>query len=263
MDIRMVRMAVATGLLLAGASHADACECIENPPCAAVWKADAVFVGTVVNSAQEPLGGSLNWMVHTVAVNQRLQGAIDSFVTLIAGNRPSAEQIEASKASAGPLLATSTCDFRFELGRQYVIYARKTADGRWTTSACSGTKAFEDAAEDLDYLASIPTAEPTGRVYGSVEKTVVDAANPASPSVVPASGITVALTSTSGELTTTTNAEGTWDITVPPGDYTIAPVVPQTVRVYGAPFRASVPARGCAPVRFSLIANGPDRDRAR
>ena len=132
-------------------------------------------------------------MVHTVAVNQRLQGAIDSFVTLISGNRPSAEQIEASKASAGPLLATSTCDFRFELGRQYVIYARKTADGRWTTSACSGTKAFEDAAEDLDYLASIPTAEPTGRVYGSVEKTVVDAANPASPSVVPASGITVAL----------------------------------------------------------------------
>ena len=219
--------------------------------------ADVVFVGTVIDQVREPVGGSLGWTVYSVFVNQRLRGAVDSpYVTLVPGNRPSVEQIEASKSSTALGSVASSCDYNFELGRQYVIYARKTADGRWTTSPCSGTKLVENATEDLDYIASIPAAEPTGRVYGSIERTVVNPADHASPETVPASGITVALTSASASLTTTTDSEGKLDVRVPPGAYTIAPVVPQAVRVYGGPFRASVAARGCAPVHFSLTANG-------
>ena len=253
-----VYVALAALLLIfsAGTRRAEACSCFENPPCAAVWKADAVFVATVIDHVQESVGGSISWTVYNVSVNQRLHGAVDSLlVTLVPGNRPSAEQIEASKSSTA-VEWMSTCDYKFELGRQYVIYARKTADGRWTTSFCSGTKLVEQATEDFDYIASIPAAESTGRVYGSIERTVINPANPASPEAVPASGITVALTSASARLTTTTDSEGKIDVRVPPGDYTIAPVVSQAVRVYGAPFQASVPARGCAPVHFSLTANG-------
>jgi hypothetical protein len=256
---RVRHLALATVLLVSAtaARPAEACECAANPPCAAVWKADAVFVGTVVDRVQEPVGGLLSWTVYGVSVSQRLNGAVSpSFVTLVPGNRPSTEQIEASKSSAGVGWTGSTCDYNFELGRQYVIYARKTSDGRWTTSQCSGTKLVEEAAEDFDYIASIPAAEPTGRVYGRIEKTVVNPANPASPEVVPASNITVALTSASARLTTTTDSEGKLDVSVLPGDYGIAPIVPPAVRVYGAPLRASVPARGCAPVYFSLTANG-------
>jgi hypothetical protein len=54
----------------------------------------------------------------------------------------------------------------------------------------------------------------------------------------------------------TTDADGKLDVQVPPGDYTITPVVPETIRVYGAPFRTSVHARGCAPVQFSVVSNG-------
>jgi hypothetical protein len=214
-----------------------------------------VFVATVLDRVQEPVGGSISWTVHNVAVSQRLHGVIDSLITLVPGNPPSAEEIEASKSHTA-LHRSGSCDYNFEPGRQYVIYARKTGDGRWTTSRCSGTKLLEKAAEDLDYIASIPFAEPTGRVYGTIERTVVNPANPASPDVIPASGIPVALTSASTRLTTTTDSEGKIDVTVPPGDYTIAPVVPQAVLVYGAPFRGLVPARGCAPVHFSLTANG-------
>lgn len=252
------QVAVVTVLLAsaAGARLAEACSCSANPPCAAVWQADAVFVGTVIDRVDEHVGGAINWTVHNVAVNQRLHGAIGSFVTLVPGHRPSAEQIEASKSATGLSWISSSCDIRLDIGRQYVIYARRTAEGRWTTSTCSGTKLLEKAAEDLDYIAGIPTEEPTGRVYGRIERVVVGSANPPSPEAIPARGITVALTSASGRWTTTTGSDGRLDVRVPPGDYTIAPVVPQTVRVYGAPSRASVPARGCAPVHFSLVANG-------
>src|SRR5688500_10046121 len=77
---------------------AAACSCGANPPCAAVWRADAVFVGTVVDRTPERVGGSLSWTVHKVAVNQTLRGSVDSFITLVPGSRPTAEQIAASQS---------------------------------------------------------------------------------------------------------------------------------------------------------------------
>jgi hypothetical protein len=108
--------------------------------------------------------------VHNVAVNQPLHGSVDPFITLVGAARPTAEQIEASKSSADPLVTMSSCDYNFEPGRQYVIYARRTDDGRWTTSECSGTKPIERAAADLEYIARIPAAPATGRVYGSIKR---------------------------------------------------------------------------------------------
>jgi hypothetical protein len=146
---RLLLAALLTSLV--GPPAAEACSCDQNPPCAAAWKADAVFIGTIVERTQEPLGGTLSWTVHHVAVNQRLLGAIGPFVTLLpAATRPTAERIEASKAHDDALYLESSCDYTFETGRQYVIYARRTDDGRWTTSECSGTKPIERAAADLD-----------------------------------------------------------------------------------------------------------------
>jgi hypothetical protein len=239
-----------------GLPVAEACVCDLNPPCAATWQADAVFVGTVVTQLPEPLGGSLSWIVRNVAVTQKLRGSVDASITLVPGERPTAEQIAQATSLGAVGWGGSSCEYGLQVGRQYVIYARRTADGRWTTSMCSGTKPIEEAAEDLDYFASLPTAEPAGRVYGKIEKTVLDSTDRATTRVVPATRVTVALTSDSNRLTVMTDAEGKLDVRVPPGEYTIAPVVPQTVRVFGSPIQRLVPARGCAPVYFSLIANG-------
>src|SRR5215217_8920890 len=67
---------------------AAACSCGANPPCAAVWRADAVFIGTVVDRTPERVGGSLSWTVHKIAVSQTFRGSVDSFITLVPGNRP-------------------------------------------------------------------------------------------------------------------------------------------------------------------------------
>src|SRR5262245_538790 len=113
-------VALATVLLVSGtgARSAEACSCFTNPPCAAVWKADAVFVGTIVDTVQEPVGGALHWTVHKVAVNQPLHGAIDSFITLAPADRPTTEQIEASKSNGAGSCAVYQCDYHFELGRR-------------------------------------------------------------------------------------------------------------------------------------------------
>jgi len=142
--VREAALRVALTLLFLGAPvllrTAAACSCQRNPPCAAVWRADAVFVGTVVDRAPERIGGSLSWTVHKIAVGQKLRGSVGSFITLVPGSRPTAERIAASQSHPGELMMRSSCDYDFQLGKQYVIHARRTPDGRWTTSMCTGTK---------------------------------------------------------------------------------------------------------------------------
>ena len=237
----------------AGLRVGEACSCYDNPPCSAVWKADAVFVGTVVETMPEPLGGTISWTVHKIAVNQRLHGSVELSVTLVPGvPRPTDEELKASRLGGASLWKMSTCDYTFEVGRQYVIYARKTAVGRWTTSLCAGTKSVAEATADFEYISRIPGTAPTGRVYGSIERIVShDTREPATP----AAGVRVELRGPD-RRTVITDGDGKFDVQVPPGDYTIAPVVSETIRVYGAPFQTSVAARGCAPVQFGMISNG-------
>jgi len=235
---------------------AQACVCDASPPCFAAWQADAVFVGTVVNEVREPLGGSLTWRVHNVAITQKLRGSVDDAVTMVSGDQPTPAQI-AQAISAGAVgFAGSDCDYGFLAGGRYLIYARRTGNGRWTTSRCSGTKPLALAGQDLDYFASLPAAEPLGRVYGLIERYVIDPSDRAKSRRIPAAGVAVALSSQSNRVTVTTDVEGKVEARVPPGEYTIAPVVPDTVRAYGAPLQRRVAARGCAPVYFSLIADG-------
>ena len=248
---------VAFVALVSGPRLAEACSCSENPPCAAVWRAEAVFIGTAVQQGSESLGGMLSWTVQSVVVDQPLHGTVEPIVTIVPDvERPTAERIEQSRSSPDRLLVSSSCDYFFEAGQQYVIYARRTADGRWTTSSCSGTKLLERAVADLAYIDALPTAPDTGRVYRSIDRIVADPDQRSAFRSVPAEGMAVELVSASGRVMVTTNADGKLDVQVPAGDYTIRPVVPDTVRVYGAPRRGSVPARGCLPVRFSVTSNG-------
>ena len=234
---------------------AGACTCDINatPPCAAVWRADAVFIGTVVEEAVEQIAGNLSWTVHRITVNQRLQGSVDSFVTLAPSWRLTEQEVVESRNTQPDSIRMSTCDYRFKPGRQYLIYAGRAADGRWTTSWCSGTKPIEAAAADLDYIASIALARPTGRIYGNVERTTVDPSSGLSPMPAPAAGVRVALISGSKKRFIKTDADGRINAQVPPGDYTVAPVVPDNVLVSGSPARVLVPPKGCAAVQFSLI----------
>jgi hypothetical protein len=229
------------------------CDINANPPCAAVWRADAVFIGTVAEEAVEPIAGNLSWTVHKINVNHPLQGNVDSSITLGPSWRLTDQELVESRNLSPGSIQMSTCDYRFKPGRQYLIYARRAADGRWTTDWCSGTKPIEAAAADLDYIAGIALARPTGRIYGNVERTTVDPSSGLSLMPAPAAGVRVALISGSKKRFIKTDSDGRINAQVPPGAYTVAPVVPDNVLVSGSPARVLVPPKGCAAVQFSLI----------
>ena len=253
------RVGVLTLLLLAFPGiirPTAACGCMDNPSCSAVWKADAVFVGTVTERRMERIAAHTSWQLTEVAVSQRLRGEIEASVSLVPSVRMSPENIAAAEKLAIDSVTSSTCDYDFEVGRAYIVYATRTPDGRWTTSKCTGTKPLEEALEDLDYIASIPLFPPTGRVTGRIERAVLDPDDPNGTLAVPASDVTVALSGEASRLTVTTDESGQFDVQVPPGEYSVAPEVAETIRVYGAPMRVAVPARGCAPVYFSMSPNG-------
>ena len=258
----MRRLCFRTALLLvllvspAAVRTAEACSCMSNPPCAAAWKADAVFIATAVDTVEEHLGGHLYWTVERLMVTRTLRGAVGSSITMSPLNRPDAEQIAASLAHDKVHAGMNSCAYGFRPGQDYLVYATRHPDGRWTTSLCSGTKPLAEAVPDLEYFASLPTAEPSGRVYGTIERTILDPDDPVKHRNVPASGITIALRTASSRTTATTNAQGELDVRVPPGEYSVAPVVPEAIRVYGSGDRITVAPRGCAPVNFSLISNG-------
>jgi hypothetical protein len=235
---------------------AAACSCFENPPCAVAGRADAVVIGTVLETKRETLGGRLGWTVHTIAVTKTLQGATEPLLTLVPPVTGTEAAIEASRNQPDDMSMGSSCDYQFEVGEQYLIYAQRTPSGRWTTSACAGTKRLTEAGAALDYFADRFRSSPDARIYGSVARIVRDRDDPAGVGQVPAPGVKVALSGPSGRFTITSNAAGEFDVHVPPGDYSIAPVVPASVKVYGSPARTSLRAYACAPVRFSLTPNG-------
>ena len=128
-------------LWLAGTPpDAAACSCMPaGPPCEAFWKVHAVFVGRVLAMAEqpsppwtpgEPLPFGLGVKV-TLAVVERLSG--DS------GDQPTIEITTGRDEGA--------CGYLFEVGRDYVVFARKT-EGRalLSTNICTRTRPVGQAA---------------------------------------------------------------------------------------------------------------------
>ena len=260
MSLRLItRVVLVTACCLSPllASTADACSCYANPPCAAAWKADAVFIARVAYSAMEPAGGKLRWSVHRLNVDQVFLGEVDSSLTFTPHEKPTQQQIDNAAAHAGDVgYAGSSCDFNFKEGETYLVFARRTADGRWTTSICDGTRPLSEAADQVAYLESIPQLHPDGRIYGTVERTVADRERPHEAVAEPVPNLTVAAMVGTQRFTAITNAEGKFEIRVPPGEYTVRPIVPDTMRVYRDRETHVVAARGCALTNFGIIPDG-------
>ena len=227
-----------------------------NPPCAAAWKADAVFIATAVETFEERIGGNLYWTVQRLFVTRTLRGTSITSALMLPSDPPSKEQIAASLSHEKVHAGSNSCSYGFRIGEDYLVYAMRRGDGRWTTAMCTGTKPLAEARADLDYFASLPAAEPVGRVYGSIERTIVDPDDPTKPRSVPAPGIPVSLKGSSSRAAAVTDAKGNYELKGAPGQYNVAPDVPANVRVYGGPTDVTLAARGCAAVNFSLISNG-------
>jgi hypothetical protein len=238
-------------------SAADGCSCSENPPCAGFWTADAVFIGVPTEIREESVNRGKRWVVTQITVDRVFRGHVSNQITMVPVALALLENAVLSVSSAGSAdTISSSCDYGFEVGRPYFIYANRTKEGRFTTTGCAGTKPLDKAARDLAFIQSMPTTGSSGHVNGKVEREAFD---PDDRSYIPepVKGIAIALQGFYRRFRTETDANGRFDIAVPAGKYSVRAVVPETIKVYQPPDDISVPARGCAfPLSFTLKANG-------
>lgn len=120
-----------------------ACTChAEEPPCVAFQKADAVFVGSVIEISEAR-------SVDT-DTNKELLVSFRSF-----------EQIKGVSASNLTVVTVtgSDCDFEFQVGKDYFVYAyRDPGTDRLKTGLCTRTKRLADAEEDVTYVRGLTSS---------------------------------------------------------------------------------------------------------
>ncbi|HET7699058.1 MAG TPA: hypothetical protein VFK57_25290 [Vicinamibacterales bacterium] len=212
-------------------------------------------MATVTERVRENVGGNLQWTLPRLTVTKTLLGTVPASVTMMpAGGGPDAEEIAAARP--GEMWSGRTsCDYVFVVGREYLVYARRLTDGRWTTSECDGTKQLSEARADLDFIAGLPAVNSPARLIGRIERSVRDPKNRASLIGVPAPNVKVSINSASSSVTVATDADGKFELPLAPGAYIVAPRVPKGARRL-VPERIIARERGCVPVHFSLMSNG-------
>jgi Carboxypeptidase regulatory-like domain len=208
---------------------ADACDCaMPGPACNAAWGADAVFVGNVVSIESSSVGG------------RRVQLAV---VEAFRG-------FQLSQVTLGTGYGQSDCDYPFQMGESYVVYAHRSPQGQLSTNICSRTRPVRIATEDLSYLRSLASIRPgtLARVAGRVQLWQLGP-NPGGP--VP--NVTVTARGEGRTFSARANARGEFELTgLPVGKYELvarAPAgyenIPRTVEIHDP--------RGCEPTTILYV----------
>ena len=204
-------------------------------PCAAFWSASAVFAGrveSIVRAGQERRV--------TFAVLDGYRGVAAPTVTV-------------GVASGAP------CATRFRQGREFVVYARRAADGAAMLLDCSRTRELEDAAADLSYARSVVDGSaPAGTIDGRVLIIPRDLAGRVSGPAVPAPEIGVRIATSGAEERTVTNVAGDFSSAARgAGSYVMSLELPAQFSAEPAQARIDLSdPRACGDVEFRLAYDG-------
>lgn len=220
---------------------ATACECVESgPPCQAVWRADAVFAGTV--RAIEPTTEGYDPVTQETFSTVRFD-VHEAFVN----SRPGSIELLSS-----PL---STCSFDFRVGEKYVVYARKLKSGRLTASICSRTRLLAGAREDLEYLRNLPGPSLGARVYGRVNEWGREPADEEGVDYGPVPDVVVHIRGAGFLQDVVTDRHGTYELTgVPIGKVTVSIATPTGFCGYSGGTYEITDLRACVEANFTLSA---------
>lgn len=130
------------GVFAVTTRHASACSCVMPPtPQNGLDQADAVFAGQVVGVSTG--GGFFRGpftSAATVQVSEVWKGTVDWQVVLTYDG--------------------STCDYYFQHGQDYLIYAFERSNGSLGASICSRTALLSSAAADLAVLGDGAVRQP-------------------------------------------------------------------------------------------------------
>lgn len=199
-------------------SDAGACSCeAPGPPCQNAFRVDAVFAGTVRSITElpddrpplRPGEGRIPLAVRvdfdTVTAFRGIDGSTASIVT----------------AGSGP-----ACGYTFKVGERFLVYASKSRDGGFSTSICSRTRPMADAAEDLRFLETLSAPAKGARVFGTVQHWERDLASSEPQNYGPVKDVRIWVRSPEMTVDAFTDAQGHYEVIVPPGKYEITAMPP-------------------------------------
>ena len=124
----------------------------QGPPCQEFWRADAVFVGVATRVVRTPNPSPLviehpRQMAH-FAVEETFKGVVGTAV----------------------VFDSNDCPYPFDEGQRYLVYAYYNSYSKSleVRIGMTRTRPLAEAAEDLAYIRSLPSAEASSRIVGRV-----------------------------------------------------------------------------------------------
>ena len=182
---------------------AQACSCNEygTPPCAAYWRADAVFSGIIIDikkPSHQPSGDLPKALLHFV-IEESFRG------------------VESPELDVATLSGTS-CDIPFNKGERWLIYAyRDKSSGKLEIYPCTRITLLANADEDLKYIRGLKQNKPEQSILGKLLRN----------KYIPLTEVKVAIEGNGHKSETVTGKEGEFSLAIPQsGDYVFRAYVP-------------------------------------
>jgi hypothetical protein len=226
-----------------------ACSCAQRPVCSAHWEADLVFVG---RAEVTPLGPGAQRA--RFRVEETFRGPADGVVEIVA------------RGIGG------SCAYAFVHGTRYLVYARRAADGTWSSVFCDPTAPLDQAAEGLAFARGVARdSRRGGSLFGSV--LVAERAPDGQVGLPgPLGRATLVIRDGRRAFSTTTDAQGQYAFRdLAPGRYTLTvpglpgvhPIAPATVQIKGpgACVGLTVTAVRKLPTKSAAKTRSADRGR--
>ncbi|HEX8720373.1 MAG TPA: carboxypeptidase-like regulatory domain-containing protein [Pyrinomonadaceae bacterium] len=261
-------LAAALVLVSACAEAAASCGFDPSPPCQAFWRADVVFVGTVVELTysekyRKSLDGGGEWdardRLARFHVEEVFRGEAVQNVTVTATEILDTPVKNPDGSSGSKSISTGDCEYRFKPGERYVVYANFDRARAGTLRVrLNRTRTVERADEDLTYLRGLKTAGPGARVYGRVLRRDRDLKDGNTLPPAPVEGARVEVSAEGGgpARAAVTDREGFYEVAgLAPGRYVVRAQMPEGFAAYGEQ-KAEVVARGCAEVNVHTQSDG-------
>jgi hypothetical protein len=166
-----MRIFIAAVLFLASLTRLSACSCIgPGTPCLSAGSASAVFTGKVlgINNPPSPLPignpGPATSARRTLSdpafpMQRMLRVVRFQVADILTGVDSKQKEIEVATGQGG-----GDCGYPFQVGTDYVVYARKNAEGQLETGICHRTRPLTEAAEDLEYFRTMSNAPDTSQI---------------------------------------------------------------------------------------------------